>query len=296
MDIRTSTILLRNDASAAISAFRKGSFASPQLQAAAMMLNDARAKLDVITPLLHVPGLTLVQEGIDGASRHGSAFGQDANVAGILGPAVSDTLWSTILELANRVRWRLTIDLFASASNHRTDRFVSWFPEPDAEAFDAFSIGNWGSSLCPLCGLRHTEAIYAFPPPALLTRLVAKAVADRAVGIIVVPLLVTSPVWHKLQLASVLPGRDGYVRIRRARRLLDHAQSLSAFSPDLALFPCDFGRLRGTPDGWSDPGCAGAFRSRPRPPCGSRADEDDRHLLRSLLPREVHPVAPHPRH
>ena len=75
MDIRTSTILLRNDASAAISAFRKGSFASPQLQAAATMLNDARAKLDVITPLLHVPGLTLVQEGIDGASRHGAAFG-----------------------------------------------------------------------------------------------------------------------------------------------------------------------------------------------------------------------------
>ena len=296
MDIRTSTILLRNDASAAISAFRKGSFASPQLQAAATMLNDARAKLDVITPLLHVPGLTLVQEGIDGASRHGAAFGHDANVAGILGPAVSDTLWSTILELANRVQWRLTIDLFASASNHRTDRFVSWFPEPDAEAFDAFSIGNWGSSMCPLCGLRHTEAIYAFPPPALLTRLVAKAVADRAVGIIVVPLLVTSPVWHKLQLASVLPGRDGYVRIRRARRLLDHAQSLSTSSPDLALFPCDFGRLRGTPDGWSDPGCAGAFRSRPRPPCGSRADEDDRHLLRSLLPREVHPAALHPRH
>ena len=288
-DIRSSTVLMRNDASAAIAAFRKGSFRSPQLQAAAMAINDARAKLDVVTPLLHVPGLALIQEGIDGASRDGSAFGAGANVASIQGPAVSDSLWHHIQALADQFQWKLTIDLFASACNHRTDRYVSQFPEPDAEAFDAFTIGSWGSSMCPTCHHRHQEAIYAYPPPLLLNRVVAKAVADGAVGIIVVPLLVTSPVWHKLQKASVLPGRDGYVRIRRARQFLDHAHHIGSV-PDLALFPCDFGHLRGAANGWANPGCAGAFRPRPRPPCGSRADEADRRRLRDALPREVRPL------
>jgi hypothetical protein len=66
---------MRNDASAAIAAFRKGSFGSPELQEAALIVNDIRIKLDILTPLLHVPGLALMAEGIDGASRGGHAFG-----------------------------------------------------------------------------------------------------------------------------------------------------------------------------------------------------------------------------
>jgi len=276
---------MRNDASAAIAAFRKGSFASPELQEAALAVNNIRVKLDIITPLLHVPGLALMHEGIDGASRSGDNFGPGVNVEGIRGPAVSDHLWARIQALADEQRWKLTIDLFATASNHRTDRFVSWFPEPDAEAYDAFSIGSWSSSLCPVCHTTHREAIYAYPPSNLLPRVVDKAVADGAVGILVVALSTTSPVWHKLLKASVLPGPDGYVRIRKAKHMLMHGSG--SYAAELALFPCDFSRLRGAPNGWSDPGCAGAFLPRLRHPCGSTADAADRQALRAALSREV---------
>jgi len=177
-------------------------------------------------------------------------------------------------------QWRLTVDLFASAANHRTDRFVSWWPEPEAEAYDAFTLPSWRHSKCPECGGVHREAVYAFPPPRLLREVVAKALADRAVGIFLTPVVVTSPVWQKLRQASVLRNEEGYVRVRRPARLLSGAFPYA----DLAIFACDFGRLRGTADGWCDPGCAGAFRHRPRPLCGSDADASDRSRLRSALP------------
>ncbi len=47
----------------------------------------------------HVPGLLLVAEGVDGASRAGQQFGQDANLEAVLAPAISDRLWSRILEV-----------------------------------------------------------------------------------------------------------------------------------------------------------------------------------------------------
>jgi hypothetical protein len=284
-DTQSSIILMRNDASAAISAFQKGSFGSPELQEAALVVNDIRVKLDILTPLLHVPGLALVQEGIDGASRDGHEFGQGVNVSSLSGPAVTDQLWARIQSLADELHWKLTIDLFATASNSGTDRFVSWYPEPGAEAFDALSMGSWSSSICPVCHLEHREAIYAYPPSTLLHKVVDKAIADGAVGILVVNLSITSPVWHKLLKASVLPGPDGYIRIRKARLMLQPNPGTHA--AELALFPCDFGRLRGNPNGWSDPGCAGAFRPRTRPPCGSTADAAERQALRAAIPREV---------
>ena len=126
---------------------------------------------------------------------------------------VSDALWDLICSTADHQGWKLTIDLFTSASNHRTDRWVSWLPEPDAESFDAFPIPSWRESSCPVCGGMHHEAVYAFPPSAILPKVVAKAVADQpeAVGIFVTPVMVTSPVWRKLRPASVRQGPDGYV-------------------------------------------------------------------------------------
>jgi hypothetical protein len=48
--------------------------------------------------------------------------------------------------------WEPKVDLFASAWNRQLDFFVSWKPQPEAMAVDAFSI-NW----IILKG-------YAFPP------------------------------------------------------------------------------------------------------------------------------------
>jgi hypothetical protein len=282
-DIQSFAVLMRNDASAAIAALRKGSFGSPALQRVAVRADMFCAKLDIDLHCMHVPGLVLIEEGIDGASRDGCAFGDEANVESIRGVSVSDRLWKIIQGVADQLSWKLTVDLFSTASNHRTDRYMSRWPEPDAEAFDSFLVPSWRESRCPLCGAVHKEAVYAFPPPALLREVVAKALADRAVGVFVTPVVVTSPVWQKLRQASVLSEPEGYVRIRRARRLLTGPFAYT----DLAIFACDFGRLRGAAEGWSDPGCAGAFRRRPRPVCGSLVDAADRRRLRAAIPHVV---------
>ncbi len=73
----------------------------------------------------HVPGLQLVAEGIDGASRSGAQFGSDANLSSVLGAAVSDKLWSSIVAVATAAGWRITVDAFASESNARVARFWS---------------------------------------------------------------------------------------------------------------------------------------------------------------------------
>jgi len=69
-----------------------------------------------------------------------------------------------------------TIDLFASASNAQCSRFVSWFPETGAENVDAFTL-NWNL-------FKH---FWAFPPFALVLRVLRKIISDSAEGIVLVP-------------------------------------------------------------------------------------------------------------
>lgn len=68
-----------------------------------------------------------------------------------------------------------SIDLFASRDNAKCPRFVSWKQDPDSFAVDAFSL-SWSG-----------EFFYAFPPPALLPRVLQKIKQDGASGILVVP-------------------------------------------------------------------------------------------------------------
>jgi hypothetical protein len=77
-----------------------------------------------------VPGLQLIAEGIDGASRAGDDLGPGCNVESIRGPAVSDELWALVQAVAVSAGWRITVDVFASASNARAARFWRLFPEP----------------------------------------------------------------------------------------------------------------------------------------------------------------------
>ncbi len=56
----------------------------------------ARLDLPVDLLLCHVPGMQLVEEGVDGASRGGLHFGEDANLDSVVGPAVSDDSLSRI--------------------------------------------------------------------------------------------------------------------------------------------------------------------------------------------------------
>jgi dihydroorotate dehydrogenase len=99
------TCVLRNDAAAAVASFRKGSTQSPQMQRCALRLDRAAASVNVDLLLYHVPGLTLVSEGIECASRAGVDFWAGVNVDSILGPAVSDKLWQLVNRAAIDAGW-----------------------------------------------------------------------------------------------------------------------------------------------------------------------------------------------
>ena len=79
------------------------------------------------------------------------------------------------------------VDLFASRLNRQVDAFVSWKPEPEAWAIDAFSI-NW-----------RDIKFYAFPPFSILSRVLSKIKEDTACGILVMPLWPTQP-WFPVML------------------------------------------------------------------------------------------------
>ena len=99
VDLRGGMILFRNDAEAAISALTKGSFASPVMQRSAVRLNRLLFRLDVLPRFWHVPGLTLVEEGVDGGSRGGGVLG-DVCVDMVVGPAVKDEMWARSARMA----------------------------------------------------------------------------------------------------------------------------------------------------------------------------------------------------
>jgi hypothetical protein len=260
--------ILRNDAAAAIAAFRKGSTQSPQMQRCALRLSRAAAGGNVDCLPWHVPGLVLVAEGIDGASRGGSDMGQDANVGAVLGPAVDGTLWRAICTAAADAGWgRVTVDAFASAANAWTPRFWSRFLEPGAEAVDALSVLDWAQSRCPECGVAHREVVYAFPPPALVWAAVEKAITDRALCVLVLPVAILAPYWSKLLRASVLPRAapyvDGVIRIRTPSARLLHAGGYAS-SPSPPATSAASLLVRGCPSSSSAPGPS------PRA-CGPRA-------------------------
>ena len=80
VDVCGRYCVLRSDCAAAIAALRKGSTQSPQMQCCALRLSRAAAAVNIDCLPLHVLGLVLIAEGVDGVSRYGSELGPDANV------------------------------------------------------------------------------------------------------------------------------------------------------------------------------------------------------------------------
>ncbi len=89
------------------------------MQRSALRASRLCARLDLDLLPWHVPGMQLVEEGVDGASRRGRHFGDDANLESVVGPAVSDALWSRIMAvvgLVAEVGLEVTVDAFATES------------------------------------------------------------------------------------------------------------------------------------------------------------------------------------
>ena len=166
VDLRVRFGLLQNVAEAVVGTLIKGSTSSPPIQRQAVLFDRVSYCQELDLLLAHVPGLALVeeaQEGIVRSSRAGTQFGPDANLEHVLGPWVSDGLWGWNESLVAPLGWKVTIDLFASESNSRAQRYCRRFqiPEPGAECVEVLSVFDW-ESLCPRCDNRSGRCV----PPA----------------------------------------------------------------------------------------------------------------------------------
>ncbi len=169
------------------------------VQRCALRLDRAAASANVDLLPYHVPGLTLVAEGIDCASRSGADFSEDVNVNSILGPAISNELWRLVSGVAVDAGWGgVTVDTFASESNARAPRFWSRFHEPGSKAIDALCVPDWARSVCPTCCLPHWEVLFLHPPSALVRATVEKACADSALCVLLVPVAILALHWERL--------------------------------------------------------------------------------------------------
>jgi hypothetical protein len=261
------TVIMRNDATGALAALRKGSTRSSVLQRSAIEFTALVRDLSVEPLFLHAAGTTLVQEGIDGLSR-------EAAIA-VGGPAVGPTIKYGIRKIEETMGLRVSIDLFASCANRLVERFYSQFAEAGSEGVDAFAQPNWNSSVCPACGKRHREFFYAFPPPALIPAFIRKASADRAWGILLVPFSPSAAYWPKLLNAEL---GEAEVYTNPAKWLL-HAGSYRPQS--LALMVVDFGKTPGRLlDVVTSPPCGQEAKLRPRATWESPLDAGDRDRIR----------------
>uniref|UniRef100_A0A1Y1L1T2 Reverse transcriptase domain-containing protein n=1 Tax=Photinus pyralis TaxID=7054 RepID=A0A1Y1L1T2_PHOPY len=101
---------------------------------------------------------------------------------------VKETEWELNMTYYNQIISKLgkpTLDLFASRTNFKCSRYVSWKNDPDALAVDAFTL-DWTE-----------EFFYAFPPFILILPVLKKIIEERATGIVVVPYWVMQP-WFPL--------------------------------------------------------------------------------------------------
>ena len=90
------------------------------------------------------------------------------------------------------------IDIFASRLNTKLARYISWLPDPNAEAVDAFTL-DWAKF-----------EFYAFPPFCLVARCIQKIKTDKATGILIVPKWPTQA-WFPC-LSSILVGEPFLLR------------------------------------------------------------------------------------
>ena len=74
-----------------------------------------------------------------------------------------------------RLDFKPDVDLFASRINHQFPYYVSYIPDPEAIAIDAFSL-NWS-----------TLNFYAFPPFSVIPTVLNKLMTEGAQGICVLP-------------------------------------------------------------------------------------------------------------
>ncbi|KAJ8043466.1 hypothetical protein HOLleu_10559 [Holothuria leucospilota] len=171
-------VLLRIDNTTAVSYINNmGGIKSPECNNVAKLIWDWCRKRNIWLTAAHLPGKLNVE-------------------ADVLSRQFNDkTEWMLNRGVFKQIVDRFgqpEVDLFASRLNKQVNRFVSWLPDPEAEAIDAFTL-DWGDL-----------NFYAFPPFCLIPRCLQKIINDSGQGIMVVcrPLLTTGLTLSTIRLIS----------------------------------------------------------------------------------------------
>ena len=100
-----------------------------------------------------------------------------------------------------KLNFKPDVDLFASRINHQFPQYVSYRPDPEAIAIDAFSL-NWSNL-----------KFYAFPPFSVIPTVLNKLMTEGAQGICVLPDWPTQP-WYPRAL-QLLKQNPEYLKARK---------------------------------------------------------------------------------
>jgi len=154
--------------------------------------------------------------------------------------------WKLVCNKEESVGKKLTIDLFASASNTKCPRFHSFHHTQGAERADAFDRLSWAHSKCP-CGQTHSEFVYIFPPMDLLLPMWIRLQTDRAARIAIVPMSLGAPWWTIMTSAlqsdiQTFPGTsltlpEGCAKINANNRMTNLEFAIVEFDFGKSLYP-----------------------------------------------------------
>ena len=101
-------------------------------------------------------------------------------------------LKSSVFQLVSKHFFTPDLDLFASRINKQLNRYVSWFPDPEAFATDAYSF-SW-SDINP----------YIFAPFSQISRVLQKIEEDKVRRAIMIVPLWTTQIWYPKLLKSLI--------------------------------------------------------------------------------------------
>lgn len=111
------------------------------------------------------------------------------------------------------------IDLFATHHTSKCKRFISWYPDPLSEDVDAFTV-KW------------SDLFYAFPPFALIGRVLKKIIDENATGIVVAPVWKCQawyPLYKSLIVGKIIVFKKGSFYLKNPYNYRPHPlyQSMS---------------------------------------------------------------------
>lgn len=115
-------------------------------------------------------------------------------------------------------------DLFATRINKQFDKYISWKPDPESFAIDAFSV-SWGKMKC-----------YCFPPFSVLPAVLQKMTVEKVTGLVVLP---NWPIQHYYSTTmKMLIAQPLYVHKRKTLLQIPNSKQIHKIWDKLDLLIC----------------------------------------------------------